>query len=258
MLTLSNPPMVTGKSVEELVTVRRYLFKLVEELNMSLSNISEGNISYQNNGSSGGSSLTEQEKQELSSTKDELKSLIIKNAKEVYSEIQELSHSLESKYVAISEFGEFRQKVNTDVSETADAVQRNIAATTELSGDFGEYKATTQGYIRQGIVGYDESAVPIIGIAIGQNVVSTEEGIGPDGKTYPIINTSNNMSIWTTEKLSFYIDGKEVAYFAGDELVINSGSVSADSINVGGNWQIDSGDIGFSIRYVTSSSAGGE
>lgn len=44
MVNLSTPPMVAGKSAEELVSVRRYLFRLVEELNMSLNSLTVENF----------------------------------------------------------------------------------------------------------------------------------------------------------------------------------------------------------------------
>ena len=81
MVNLSTPPMVAGKSAEELVSVRRYLFRLVEELNMSLNSLTVENFTPAAAKELGGGSLTEQAKQEISQTQDELKILIIKNAK---------------------------------------------------------------------------------------------------------------------------------------------------------------------------------
>lgn len=75
------------------------------------------------------------------------------------------------------------------------------------------------GYIKQGIIGYN-GAVPIIGIAIGQDIRTTGTAT-VDGQEYEIINTSSNMTTWTTEKMSFYVNGVEMAYFSNGALHVN-------------------------------------
>ncbi len=109
--------------------------------------------------------------------------------------------------------------------------------------------AATNGYIRQGVVGY-EGLTPIIGIAIGQDIQVTgvKETVG--GKEYEEIDRSQNMSIWTTKKLSFYVNGGEVAYFANDALYvtgIHTGTVTFP------NWVIDDGN-GLSFRWTGGNS----
>ena len=132
MVKLSTPPMVAGKSAEELVSVRRYLFRLVEELNMSLNSLTVENFTPAAAKELGGGSLTEQAKQEISQTQDELKSLIIKNAKFVRQEIDRITHELESNYVAVSDFGTFQQNVQAEITETAEALGIDYSGFAEL------------------------------------------------------------------------------------------------------------------------------
>lgn len=241
MVNLSTPPMVAGKSAEELVSVRRYLFRLVEELNMSLNSLTVENFTAAKE--LGGGSLTEQAKQEISQTQDELKSLIIKNAKFVRQEIDRITHELESNYVAVSDFGTFQQNVQAEITETAEALQRDITATSEI---VDHYISTTNGYIRQGVVGYD-GLTPLIGIAIGQDITVTGLKETVNGVEYDIIDKSHNMSIWTTQKLSFYVNGNEVAYFANNALTASR--MSAGSLEVAGNWAID-GSNGLAFKWI--------
>ena len=243
MVKLSTPPMVAGKSAEELVSVRRYLFRLVEELNMSLNSLTVENFTPAAAKEFGGGSLTEQAKQEISQTQDELKSLIIKNAKFVRQEIDRITHELESNYVAVSDFGTFQQNVQAEITETAEALQRDITATSEI---VDHYISTTNGYIRQGIVGYD-GLTPLIGIAIGQDITVTGLKETVNGVEYDIIDKSHNMSIWTTQKLSFYVNGNEVAYFANNALTASR--MSAGSLEVAGNWAID-GSNGLAFKWI--------
>lgn len=240
MVNLPSPPMVTGKSVDELVSVRRYLFRLVDALNMSLNNLTEENFSPDAAQSIGG--YTEEEKKELAQTQDELKSLIIKNAKTVTAEIEAITHELESNYVAVSDFGTLQENIRTEVTETAAGLESSITAVSQV---VGQYISTTNGYIRQGVVGY-EGLTPIIGIAIGQDIAVTGEKATVGGVEYETIDTSHNMSIWTTKKLSFYVNGAEVAYFANDALYvtgIHTGTVTFP------NWVVDDGN-GLSFRWT--------
>lgn len=158
-------------------------------------------------------------------------------------EIDRITHELESNYVAVSDFGTFQQNVQAEITETAEALQRDITATSEI---VDHYISTTNGYIRQGIVGYD-GLTPLIGIAIGQDITVTGLKETVNGVEYDIIDKSHNMSIWTTQKLSFYVNGNEVAYFANNALTASR--MSAGSLEVAGNWAID-GSNGLAFKWI--------
>lgn len=101
--------------------------------------------------------------------------------------------------------------------------------------DFASYKTDVEGYIRQGIVGYD-GTVPIIGIAIGQDIRTSQTGVETEQGVYDVIDKSSNMSVWTTEKLSFYIGGQETAYFSNGKLTV--AQIAADRITGAGEWDV--------------------
>ena len=286
----------------QLVVVRRYLYRLVDELNRSINSLEEtvsgspyavssGSNTGGRAGGGGTGGLTPAVKEAIMQTAGELKSLIIKNAKEVASEIEEITQNLENNYLAVSDFGIFQENINTTITASANQLSQEIEDTSivlassitdtkndlaaqikdtteslesslnekidstaaDLSDEIGEfsnafsgYVAKTNGYIRQGIIGYD-GLVPIIGIAIGQDITVTGRKETVDGVEYEEIDTSHNMSIWTTKKLSFYVNGTEVAYFANNALIVNK--VDATEITVGGNWLISEAN-GFSIKWI--------
>lgn len=58
--------------------------------------------------------------------------------------------------------------------------------------DFASYKTDVEGYIRQGIVSYD-GTVPIIGIAIGQDIRTSQTGVETEQGVYDVIDKSSNM-----------------------------------------------------------------
>ena len=112
----------------------------------------------------------------------------------------------------------------------------------EVSNAFNEYKRGTEGYIRSGIVDYDDEGLPIYGVAIGQNLnVSTNEN-GED-----VISKMNFRAIHTAKKLSFWQDLEEVAYVSNNRLYITNITVM-DNITAG-SWIISSGGGGLKFQW---------
>ena len=105
----------------------------------------------------------------------------------------------------------------------------------QVGTDFSTYKTDVQGYIRQGIVGYD-GTVPILGIAIGQNLQTARTGVETEQGVFDEIDKRSNMSVWTTEKLSFYIGGQEAAYFSNGKLTV--AQIATDRIAGAGKWDV--------------------
>lgn len=236
MSNLPYPPMTDGADARQIIEVRRYLFRLVEELNNSLDSISSYG-SYSGSSQQAGKSVSSKEKQEFDDTAAELKAMIVKNAKYVQDEMDEMTRSFKSTYVAKSEYGTFTEDIDNEVTQTAYGLDQKITATSEI---LGKFISSTNGYIRQGIVRYD-GITPVIGIAIGQDITATGEKVTVNGVEYETIDTSHNMSIWTSDKLSFYVNGSEVAYFANNSLHVNRITI--------GDWTIDNSN-GFAIKWV--------
>lgn len=241
MVVIPSPPMLQGDKAQQLQDVRRYLYRLVDTLNSSLNNLTAENFSQETAAALGGAT-----REEMQQTQADLKSLIIKNANEVRQTIEKVEQTLRSEYVAISDFGTFQENMENTITATAAGLEQEISTRSEIVNNF---ITATNGYIRQGVVGY-EGLTPIIGIAIGQDIQVTgvKETVG--GKEYEEIDRSQNMSIWTTKKLSFYVNGGEVAYFANDALYvtgIHTGTVTFP------NWVIDDGN-GLSFRWTGGNS----
>jgi len=247
MITLSTPPVLSGTELQQIAKLRSYLYSLSEQLNMSLNNISSDSFSTETLDEISGKQELAEAKSQQEQGQGELRSLIIKNAEIVESEIQEINTTLTSNYVAKSEmYGTFQETIHTEILETAAALQSNITVQSEV---LGQYISTTNGYIRQGVVGYN-GITPIIGIAIGQEITVTGEKKTVGGVEYDVIDKSHNMSIWTTEKLAFYVNGTEVAYFKNDSLTVNK--ISTGELNISSDWSITTND-GFTFKWIGGS-----
>lgn len=233
-----------------------YLYRVTEQLNLALSNLSAENFAADSTARqvlSGG--MSGEQKKTLESGLGNLKSLIIKTADAVQAEMQVLETSLESKYVAVSDFGTYQEDIAARLTATAASIEQAISyygslsdALGGVSDEFDAYAVEVQGYIRQGIIGY-EDAVPVVGIAIGRDLTVTGAQETVDGKVYDVIDTSSNMSVWTPDKLAFYINGAEAAYFSNGALYVGTVIVEQKLVIGQNKWQIDHAN-GLSIKWI--------
>lgn len=233
-----------------------YLFQTAQALNLALSRLDESNFSEDSTARqilAGGQ--TAAQKKETEQGLGRLRTLIIKTADAVRAEQAALELRLQSTYVALSDFGDYQEEIDTRLTATAASIEQALSYYAELSDslhgvseDFNAYRVDVQGYIRQGVIGYD-GAVPIIGIAMGRDLRVTGATETVDGTEYEVIDTSSNMSIWTPDKLSFYINGAEAAYFSNGALYVGTVIVKEKLVLGQDKWQITHDD-GFTVRWI--------
>lgn len=233
-----------------------YLFQTAQALNQALSQLDAGNFTEGSEARtilSGGQ--TAEQKKETEQGLGRLRTLIIKTADAVRAEQAALELRLQSTYVALSDFGDYQEEIDTRLTATAASIEQALSYYAELSDslhgvseDFDAYRIDVQGYIRQGVIGYD-GAVPVIGIAMGRDLRVTGAKETVDGTEYEVIDTSSNMSIWTPDKLSFYINGAEAAYFSNGALYVGTVIVKEKLVLGQDKWQITHGD-GFTVRWI--------
>ena len=227
----------------QMAQMRSYLYQMVEQLNWALNALDSGGaISSASKTTTvvqaaGGSSSDETD-QRMANLRD----LIVKSAEGVYSYMDERVESLSSTYVARSDFGTYREDINQRITANSTKIEQQFAFAAEIQAntnrveaDFAAYKTDVEGYIRQGIVGYD-GTIPIIGIAIGQDIRTTQTGVETEQGVFDVIDKRSNMSVWTTEKLSFYIGGQEAAYFSNGKLTV--AQIATDRITGSGKWDV--------------------
>lgn len=243
MQNILPPPALQGDERAQLTQVYRYLFRLSEQLNMSLSAL-EGRTATMTRPSGGALSPegtdAEQFWTEADAQYSSLKSLIIKTANLVRAEMDQIVTNLGSEYVAVSEWGTYKEEVSREIVDTAKYTMENfeyneeILNIPEMAAIFDSYRIETTGYIKRGIIGFDDENYPIFGIAIGQELKHKEVTVG--GEVYEVFDERQNMATYAADKLSFWVNGVEVAYLSNSELVVTRIIVS-DSIQLG-NWDI--------------------
>ena len=220
-----NPPIQTGSAEEWLNQLYRYLFDVSNKLNEALMTVSIEQMTPETQ------TALRSAAGEGAKTRDEfnaLKRQIITTADIVRNEMTEIRVYLDSQYSAISEqFGEYQRTVNTQMITTAEGVYQSYNVEERIQTveqDTEEFINGINAYIYSGILDSNNT----VGIAIGYNVTN------PDGT----LNQANKMATFTADRLSFWINQTEAAYFSNQVFHIQKGEVTI-SMRMGSYiWQV--------------------
>lgn len=250
---LETPPAIRGEPEQQIRALNSYLFRLAEALNVALNTMTPDNYSAATSTQGTVQKSKTQAAVEDVTNYNELRALINNTSTIVHSEIDKLGAELDKQYVAISDdWGKYRENISSTIEATAEGVLQSYNYDAELqtlkeeAAGFSAYKVSTEGYIRQGFIEYDEQGIPIVGIAIGQGLTSTAVTIG--GEEYQQIDNTASCAFYTATKVSFRINGQEVAYVSNRKLYIGDVEITG-SVVLGGKWMISTG-TGLSIKWI--------
>ena len=214
-----NPPLLNGSEEEKLKQLYGYLNAMSEKLNTALMSISIEQLAPETK-----NVIIGDTEKKAETNFDQLKSLIVKTAEIVRTEMDEISTTLRTKVDALSEdFGEYQADMEQTIRINAEGVSqeftRQETIITNLDGRTEAYKEYMRGYIFTGIIGVDDDGTDLLGVAIGQSNLTNE-----DDQT---LNTDAMLATFTGKKLSFYNGGVEVAYFSDSQFFIANGTVTS-------------------------------
>lgn len=229
-----------------------YLYQMVETLNLQ-----EQTDRTENTVATGASVPREGEESRetarLDAQYDALKSLVIKTAQTTVKELEQLSARLTGSYVAISDFGKYMEQLNAYIEANPDSITQYYSFYSELKNNIGEAQAAfdqytneTEGYIKTGIVYYDEGGMPVLGVAVGQNLTAKEVTL-PDGTTQTEIDQTAFRATFTAKKLSFWQDDLEIAYVSNNQLYI-TGITVLDKMTLG-EWEVSTSN-GMAFKWI--------
>lgn len=243
------PPRFNGFNEEQFKQLYSYLFRLSENLNVALNNLdsmtANPTVAQQTTGAALAPSASGTNDTAQSNAYSELRSLIVNTANIINSEMDLIETNMKSNYVSQSDWGTYTKSIEKTVSETATTATAAYAYAETVNTTFGNYKTETEGYIRSGFITTDDDK-PILGIAIGQNLQATQVEI--DGRVYEQINENQNCAFYTADKVSFRMNGVEVASISNKALEIQDAYITG-SIEMGGNWTVSSNN-GYTIKWI--------
>lgn len=242
------PPALRGDEAAQLGQIHNWMFQLAEQLNVALNSIDSGNMTDTARQVLDSSATKEELNADLQMQREQLKALIIKTADIVRNEFDVQYAQFQSDYVAQSEFGVYKENVDRQITDTAQGTLETYAAQIGLesylkdSVDFSEWKAETSGFIRKGFI-YEEEGVPVLGIAIGQDIATKYiiDGV----EQFDVSN--KNMGFFTSKGLEFYVNGLKVATFTNEAMHITDAKISG-KLTIG-NWEI-SQRKGLTLKWI--------
>lgn len=249
---IESPPILSGQAEVQIKEMSSYLFRLAEMLNVALNNLNENNFSSAAEVKSKSKSPNTQSI-DAAASYNELRGLINNTAQIVNVEIEKISSKLEQQYLAMSsDWGTFQENISSTIEATAESIVESYNYDSELqtlqeeAAGFSAYKISTEGYIRRGFIDYDENNVPIVGIAIGQGLKATAVTI--NGTEFQQIDGTSSCAFYTADRVSFRINGQEVAYISNRKLYIGDVEITG-SVVLGSKWQIST-NSGLTIRWI--------
>lgn len=250
-IKIETPPSLNGGAEAQLKQLYSYLYRLSENLNVALNNLPENRVG----GSGAVSSTATGNEQKSAETYDELRSLIVSSAEITRSEMERLESRLEGSYEAISgQWGSYKEQMHSTITATARDVlqsygfQGQIETLEAQAAGFEAYRVRSEGYIRSGFIDYDSDGVPIVGIAIGQGLTSTTVTV--EGEDYEQLDRTQSCAFYTADRVSFRINGTEVAYVSNQKLYIHDVEITGSVVF--GGWHV-SRTGGLKIKWIGGS-----
>ena len=209
MINIRLPNITAPTEKEQLIQVKSYLHQLVQELNWALSSMEPGNSYTAAKKPSSGGSVTQEE---LKTSYNELKSLIIKSSNAVSAYAEAAEERYNSLYVAQSDFGAYTEEASLQIKKNSTSIELFFENMQEIITDIETMQHSlieVGANIKPGLLYYDDSGVPVYGLEIGQRTKL-------DG-----VEVFDKFARFTSDRLSFYDQNdNEVAYISDRKLYI--------------------------------------
>ena len=217
MINIRLPNITAGTEREQLLQVKSYLHQLAQELNWALSSIESG--AAPKTGEKQSSSIT---KEEMTTSYNELRSLIIKSASTISAYAEAADERYKSLYVAQSDFGTYKEEASQEIQKNSTAIESFFVNMQQILTDIETLEHSqieVSANIRSGLLYTDDSGIPVYGVEIGQR---TEI----DG-----VEVFDKFARFISDRLSFYDQNdNEVAYISDMKLFITHAEVKIFSM----------------------------
>ena len=224
MTNIRLPNITANTEQGQLLQVKSYLHQLVQELNFALSSIESGNstAAAAAKKQTSGNAVT---KNELLTSYNELRSLIIKSAETVKAYSEAAEERYKSLYVAQSDFGAYTEAAEQTIVKNSKRIDSFYEDMQEILTDIDTLEHSlieVSANIKSGLLYYDDSGVPVYGVEVGQRTSIDGEEV------------FDKFARFTSDRLSFYDNNdNEVAYISDRKLYITHVEVTS-SFRMGG------------------------
>lgn len=217
-------PNITGSDTAgEISSIKSYLYRLADTLNLA----ETGAPSVMREISAAMSAESAHEAKERLSEYSALRALVIKTADSTLSECSEsIAKEFRSRFLARSDFGEFREELTHSVTENSEGIERLFGYTAGINNENGSYSLSTKQYVKTGLL-YYESGVPVYGVGIG--ILDTEA----ENENSVIDISKNRLLAVTPTGIDFWENGSKIAYISEGALYLPAAVITGGSVNIG-------------------------
>ena len=219
-ILFDNPPILQGKAENQLQQIYGYLFNVSNQLNSAMMSIE---IRQQKAEEQTKTAAAEEEQNQANTDFIKAKSLIIKTAELVRTEMEEIRARLSGSIEALSEqFGTYQQTITNEITATTNGILQELQIREKIEGVEGQisdFISSYESYIFAGLVDPINNRS---GIAIGESLIDSNGNLIPEHQVVRI----------TTDRISFFQSGTEVSYFSNNQFYIAKGVVT-DSMQMG-------------------------
>lgn len=225
-MMIESPRMTsTGNPLQDIQVMRSYLFRISEQMNLALDSLDTKVVNVQ---------MINTKRDTNETDLNDAMSLIIKTA-DVVTKLDGYYQALESEY------GSFTEEVAQTFDKTDSFIQQNLEYRSELEvklagyGEVENYVVETQNYIKSGLLYYDNLNMPVVGIAIGENLARITQKNKDTGEEEELLERVGQYAIFTSSELAFYDGAVKVAYV--NKGVFHMGNAEIDGYLKQGNWK---------------------
>ena len=246
------PPRALGSEREQLAALRDYLVRLVRELDAARLALSVSSGSAAASAPAPASAAAESARREAG----ELRALIVKTAAQAERHIESLRAVLHEDYLALSDFGVYREEIEGSFEATARGVVESYDFLGEIEAVAGRLGGTEsaleaiRGEIRRGLITDPETGETALGIAIAETLRFTGNETTQAGLTYYELAPGQTLGLYTSTGWQFWLNGSKRGWFDSRDGMLHVANLAVEnSLRLGGDWLITTSG-GFGLRYV--------
>lgn len=157
-------------------------------------------------------------------------------------EVKKANDAAEANKKSIEDEAKTRENQHEETQGKLKELENEIA---EANNALAMYKVDSQQYTRSGLLFFEkvikdgiEVEIPRFGFAVGENF-TTVKAVDPEtGKEVTVLDRKNLFSAFTSDKLSFFMQGNEVAYISNNKLSVQEAEVFGHRLKIG-KWLIN-------------------
>ena len=248
---LEMPPILRGPEREQLAALRDYLVRLAR----SLETAAEAPLEQADAAGTAAPAAAPEVSSALRE-EGELRSLIVKTAERVQHSVELLRQTLREDYLALSDFGSYRESIENTIETSARGVVESYdfeAAIEALEGRLGgtESELTSlRGQIRRGLVTDPETGETALGIAIGESLRFTGAEQTEGGLVYAELAPGQTLGLYTSAGWQFWLGGSRRGWFDARDGMLHAAKLAVEqSLRLGADWLVTATG-GLGLRYT--------